>query len=64
MEREVEETQDEGEGERHHDEEPLAHVTNQVVGPFQPGANLFFWPSGLLILVSSEPTSWTSPLSI
>jgi hypothetical protein len=41
-------------------ENEVAHVTNPVVGPFQPRADLFSWPSGLLLFISSEPTSWTS----
>jgi len=41
-------------------EEREAHVTNQVVGPFQPPADLFSWPFGLLHLIPSELTSWTS----
>jgi group II intron reverse transcriptase/maturase len=38
----------------------LTHVTNQVVGPFQDLADLFFWPFGSQASTSSEPTSWTS----
>jgi hypothetical protein len=43
--------------------ELLAHVTNQVVGPFQPPADLVSWSCGLLVFISPEPAPWTSRLS-